>query len=488
MHRFITRVCAAAAAGAVLSTMGVAGASASARAFRASQAVRASSWGMPHAPAGSGAQLWVKRYNGPGNSNEIAHSVAVSPSGSTVFVAGQSHGNSSGDDYETIAYNATTGAQVWAKRYTGAGDNSDVAYSVAVSPSGKTVFVTGESFSANSNYDYATVAYNAATGTQLWVKRYNGPGNYVDQAFSMAVTSSAVFVTGYSTGAFSPDYATVAYNATTGAQLWVKRYSGPDYNTDQGNSVAASLDGTKVFVTGYSHGTNTYNDYVTVAYNATTGAQLWAKRYSGPGANWDVANSVAVSPNGSAVFVTGYSHSDTTFNDYATVAYDAATGARLWVKRYTGPGYNDDQALSAAVSPTSKTVFVTGFSTGPNSSEDYATIAYNAATGAQMWVKRYNGPFNNIDVATSITVSPTGSKVYVTGSSYGVDTGQDYATVAYNAATGGQAWAKRYNGAANGYDQAYSVAVSPSGSTVFVTGSSDSSHSGKDYATVAYRG
>ena len=44
----------------------------------------------------------------------------------------------------------------------------------------------------------------------------------------------------------------------------------------------------------------------------------------------------------------------TSGNAFATVAYNAATGARRWVRRYPGA------AISLAVSPVTGTVFVTG--------------------------------------------------------------------------------------------------------------------------------
>jgi hypothetical protein len=80
---------------------------------------------------------------------------------------------------------------------------------------------------------------------------------------------------------------------------------------------------------------------------------------------------VAVSPGGGAVFVTGTSQ-----DDYATVAYNAATGARRWASRYNGPQNKDDFASSLAVSPGGSAVFVTGTTATFTSSADYATIAY----------------------------------------------------------------------------------------------------------------
>jgi WD40 repeat protein len=121
---------------------------------------------------------------------------------------------------------------------------------------------------------------------------------------------------------------------------------------------------------------------------------------------------------------------------YTTIAYYAPTGARLWVKRYDPgnllPAGNDDAASSLAVSPSGGTVFVTGGSTGATSRMDYATVAYNAATGAQQWVNRYNGPASYDDYASSVAVSPTGDRVFVTGGSDGGTTRADYASLAYS--------------------------------------------------------
>ncbi len=424
-----------------------------------------------------GSQLWASRFNGPPSTGDFARAVAAAPGGATVFVTG-----GAGGDYVTVAYNAATGAQRWASRYNGPANALDEAASLAVSPDGAAVFVTG-----TSQGDYGTVAYNAATGAQLWASRYSGPSN--DSASSVAVSpdGATVFVTGGSragpTGTTSgPDYATVAYNAATGAQRWVRRYNGPASSADLASSVAVSPGGATVFVTGGSRGATSGLDYATIAYNAATGAQRWASRYNAPANRDDRASSLAVSPGGATVFVTGTSRGRTSGLDYATVAYNAATGARRWVSRYNGPRNKDDSAVSVAAGPDGRSVFVTG--TSKAATRDYATLAYNAATGAPRWASRYNGPARGADVASSLAVSPGGSAVFVTGYSFRGTSGgtslQDYATVAYNAA-GARLWASRYRGLA-GKSYAAALAVSPDGTKVFVTGTSS-----LEYATVAYK-
>ena len=421
--RYITRACAAAAAAIALAAVGVTAASASSASPRALQTIRVTGTGPSLAATSPGAQLWVARYDNLGNGG--ATSVAASPNGKTVFVTGYTTAGAL-EDYTTVAYNAATGAQLWAARYTDPGHTIDRAYSVAVSPNGTKVFVIGTSLTATAYY-YATVAYNAATGAQQWVARYEITNPFgAPSAGAVSPDGTKVFVTGTSDDS---DYTTVAYNAITGAQLWVARYGGIADGGSYASSLAVSRDGTKVFVTGESIGTNDGYDYATVAYSASTGAQLWAERYNGASTGERGADSVAVSA--STVFVTGSSYGGSTTNyDYATVAYSAATGAQLWVKRYNGPGSGNDQAYSAAVSPSGTTVYVTGYTDmSPTAGYDYTTIAYSAATGAQLWLTRYNGP-GDFNEAYSMAISPTTGTVFVTG--YSVDGGFDYATIAYN--------------------------------------------------------
>jgi hypothetical protein len=434
-----------------------------------------------HAAAGPGARLWLSRYNGPHNSADAPASMAISPGGRRVFVTGFSVREAAGDfgDYATVAYDAHTGTRLWVRRYNGPGKGTDLATSVTVSPNGSMVFVTGSSMRNKSTSDYATIAYNAATGAQLWVRRF-GPGGA--SAVTVGLGGRTVFVTGSSLS----DFATVAYDARTGARRWVTRYDDPGHGFDEAASLALSPRAATLFVTGRSGNGQAVSgdDYATVAYDARTGAQRWATRFHGAANTTDGARSVVVSPPGGRVFVTfvtGDQRGAASQNDYATAAYRAASGAPLWVRRYNGPANRWDDASSLAASPDGSKVFVTGVS-DRGATADMATVAYSAA-GSRLWVRRYTGPGHRGAAGISVAAGPGGRTVFVTG----ITTAGHFATVAYRAASGAWLWARRYNGPGQGDDVPAAVVASPAGGRVFVTGRSPGAASADDFATLAYR-
>jgi DNA-binding beta-propeller fold protein YncE len=435
----------------------------------------------------AGSELWAARYGATGN--DIAAAVVISPDGTKAFVTGTSSALLT-DDYATVAYEVSTGVELWATNYQGlSGHSEDYATSIVVSPDGTKVFVTGRSDGTNNLWDdYATVAYETSTGAEVWVARYDGPAGLDDNAVAVAVRpdGATVFVTGRSDGGNdTTEYATVAYRSSTGAQRWARRYHGPLAKDDQARAVTVGPDGRTVFVTGTSDG-----DYATVAYLAGTGTQLWVARYTGLSReSIDDAEAIAMSRGGGRVFVTGRSGGAGRDDDYATVGYKASTGLELWVRRYDGPGHVNDRARSIVVSPDGATVFVSGESGGTSTGHDYATIAYNAGSGSSRWVRRFDGPASRHDEAMSVVVGPRGMKVFVTGRSRGRSS-YDFATIAYLAANGSTVWVGRYGGdGSTSYDAALSAAVTPDGATVLVTGLSETNLGtvDYDYATAAYK-
>jgi len=319
-----------------------------------------------------------------------------------------------------------------------------------------------------------------------WVMRYHGPGNGDSEAKAMTVDGLGnIYVTGESWGSSTDgDYATIKYGAN-GKQFWVKRYNGPANGEDFATAIAVDGSG-YVYVTGCSFVTSSgagddeepIYDYATVKYGPD-GKQLWVNRYNGSGNDNDTAWAIAVDGSGN-IYVTGGSVGSGTGADYATIKYNAK-GQQLWVNRYNGPANGSDEARAIALDGSGN-IYVTGQSWSSGTKDDYTTIKYSA-NGQQLWVKRYNGPANSWDQANTIAVDGSGN-VYVTGRSDGITTLADYATIKYST-NGKKLWARRCNWPDNGYDEARAIAVDASGN-VYVTGQSWSSVTEYDYATIKY--
>ena len=163
------------------------------------------------------------------------------------------------------------------------------------------------------------------------------------------------------------------------------------------------------------------------------------------------------------------------------IAYAAATGKQRWQRCYT----KATVAWSVAVSPDGKTVYVTGSgvrdvkSTG--SSESVLTVACTA-TGTMKWAARYKNPNADVhDARTQVVAGPSGNIVYVVGRAANKSGHHDTGTSAYRSATGKQLWLHRYR--ANLGPSTPLIAVSPGGQTVIVTGALSNGRTG--YAALA---
>jgi Beta-propeller repeat len=403
--------------------------------------------------------------------------MAIDSSGN-VYVTGGSAVSDIVPDYATVKYDSA-GQQQWVAYYSGPGNNADFAEAIAVDASGN-VYVTGESYTSPANSDYVTIKYNSS-GQQQWVARYDGPAHQHERASGIAVDGSGnVYVTGWSWGSeqFANDYATIKYNSA-GQEQWVARYNGPANSSDYTRGIAVDDSG-NVYVTGESFGSGTERDYATIKYSPS-GQEEWVARYNGPGNGTDAANALAVDGSGN-VYVTGTSVG-TTFPDfdYATIKYNSA-GQEQWVARYNSPGNGDDGATRIAIDGSGN-VYVTGGSIDPITNyEQYVTIKYNSG-GQEQWDASYSGPYNGAHTPLGIAVDGSGN-VYVTGQSAGPGFHYDYATVKYDPA-GTEQWVARYNGPGDSEDSASAIAVDGSGN-VYVAGTSVGLGTNTDYATIKY--
>lgn len=367
---------------------------------------------------------WIKRYDGPANGPDIALAMAIDGSGN-VYATGHSRGSGGNADYLTVKYHAN-GDTAWVRRYDGPAGSTDIAHGIAVDFAGN-VYVTGGSPGTGTDNDYATIKYNP-DGGQAWVVRYNGPANLSDAARAVAVDDAGnIYVSGESDGIVTgSDFATIKYDSE-GNELWVKRCDGIVTSGDIAHKL--TLDGlANVYVTGFSYDSEIHAIYATVKYDSS-GTEIWSKTYQGemtigPGA---VAFDIAADNSGNA-WVTGWMRNSGTNYDYATVKYDAE-GNKLWEARYNSWADGCDGAEAIAVDGYGN-AYVTGWSEDVNfKADDCATVKYDPE-GNQEWVARYNGSADYQDAGLAIAVDDS-NNVYVTGEAAGTTSGYDYVTIKY---------------------------------------------------------
>lgn len=252
-----------------------------------------------------------------------------------------------------------------------------------------------------------------------WARCYNGPGNDWDTPLAIAVDESGnVYVTGASPGSGTdPDYATVKYSST-GAPLWVRRYSTTFF--DLGWDVMLD-DSANVYVTGGS---------VTLKYS-TNGDSIWL-----------VDNSAEclkiLMDSVRDIYVAGVRFGD------AVLRKIDASGNTIWDRTYNSPANNLDK-FNHMVLDSEDNIIVTGQSWGIGTQWDYLTIKYSP-NGDTLWVRRYNGPALPpavpTDIAYAIAADDSGN-VYITGRSDGVNDIPQSLTIKYSQ-TGASLWAHRY--------------------------------------------
>jgi hypothetical protein len=395
---------------------------------------------------------WVRTYNGPANYYDKACDLAVDDSGN-IYITGTSPGSGTGDDYATIKYHPN-GDTAWVRRYNGPENSYDYVHAIAVDHSGN-IYVTGQSAGGSTSSDYTTIKYSY-NGDTAWIRRYNGPGNSYDRANDIAADdSSNVYVTGVS----GSSYATIKYHPN-GDTAWVRRYngggadaiavddSGNVYVTGYGGTIKYRSNGdqswrglwggvdialdtsTNVYVTGY--GTGSGNNYITTKYHPN-GDTAWVRKYMVP-VGYARSWALTVDDSGN-VYVTGESESTSTYpyyTDYVTTRY-YPNGDTAWVRRYALQENSIERAYAIALDSFDN-VYVTGRTESPVGLppyQDCATIKYYP-NGDTAWVKRYDGPANQDDDACAVAVDDSGN-IYVTGWTNNAPFGifYDYLTIKY---------------------------------------------------------
>ncbi len=186
----------------------------------------------------------------------------------------------------------------------------------------------------------------------------------------------------------------------TGVLSWSQVVSTGSFANDIATSLALSPDETDVVVTGDVAGGA---EWITAAFNATTGARRWLAAASEGTAARDVV------VDASRVYVTG--QGNVGISAFLTVvAYDRATGARLWRTDRKPADATGAAGLRMDLAPNGSLVVTGQASRG---FLDWYTVALQA-TGVVRWEAVRDGGLNTDEIPRGVLVLADGTTV-VTG-------------------------------------------------------------------------
>lgn len=259
-------------------------------------------------------------------------------------------------------------------------------------------------------------------------------------------------------------------------------------STGSPSDAAVSPDGNTAFVATARFANGRY-DFGVVGLDTTNGALRWNLTWGGSAGSDDLAQALALAPSGATLVVAGNSaNRNVSFSDpplgmdLAVIGVDAVTGSLQWSARYNGAANGEEMARDVVMNLDGTRAFVVGRTQVGSDwfrAHDGVIVAYDTATGAQLWASTVAGSRGEQDELFAVGVSADGARVYAAGSVDNVGTGRDMVVIAFDATTGARLWTATYAGTASAQDQAAALAVV--GSHVVVTGMS-----GNDFATVAF--
>lgn len=371
-----------------------------------------------------GVEAWTRIYDGPARGSDEA--LAVAARGTAIYTAGKRQTKAGDFDLLLIRWDRS-GKRVWTRTYDSGSRKFDGASDVAVDRDGN-VTVIGTSVSSAGGSDWVMISYRA-NGTRRWVRRYDGPAHLTDEANRMLVDSSgSVYVVGYSASASNGDDALVAKYSKAGERRWVRRYNGTGNGLDEAYSLRARPGG-GVYVAGITYRPTTGYDGLLLAYSGA-GRRLLAVADSG-GLSSNISEAQAfldleVLPGGD-ILCGGY---DERYTDgYAMDRYRAVykpTGA-VFTQSWDYSAGNRSEWITDLAKDGQGGVYITGTYATSSTASQIQTQRF--CVGGTTWSSRWPAAPTLKDEPAAIAVS--GVNAYVVGKHYFTASDYDQAVLAY---------------------------------------------------------
>ena len=219
--------------------------------------------------------------------------------------------------------------------------------------------------------------------TPSWTATLTGGGALPEEGTDViALPGDSCLVTGTLVGpAGTTDISLTKYRGST--KLWTRTWPGSS-GDDHAGKAALSPDGKAVYLTGWVMVGVADADLVLLKRSVKNGRLLWAKTYGG--SDPEIPTAIAIDPAGD-VTVSAWVMKPTNFD--ALVVRWAPSGAREWAWRYDNPSHQHDILLDVLPGPKGS-VYVLGETivAGPH---EACLVARLSATGSRLWLKTLPG-------------------------------------------------------------------------------------------------
>lgn len=335
-----------------------------------------------------------------------AEDVCIDKQGN-VYVAGESdQGSGGGYDIFLTKYSAA-GAPAWTITYAGPANLNDYTEDLALDGSGNAVIV-GTSNMAGGLAGIV-VLKTKPNGDAAWpAQRYDpDPADPLAgqiQADELALDGGGnVYVAGQ-TIYDSHSYAlTLRFAGANGSRTWGQVYNAT--GADGARLEDLAVRGGRVVVVGWARPSAPDADALAISYDAATGAQKAAKRWTG-GVDGSWFGDVAIDAKGS-VYVTGDLWMSGKWDKALTMKWNAGLAKATWTQAYL-PRSKDAENFYLALDPKNN-VFVTGYAVVKGGKDAILTMKYSPA-GKRLWLKTWlpsgatNAEPDDIQLGTDGTV------------------------------------------------------------------------------------
>lgn len=236
--------------------------------------------------SGSGSVTWKKQYGGIGD--EKGFDLAYDPGTMDLYVTGSETSDIDGGNEDIFVMKlSNSGNVIWKKQY--GGTKRDIGHSIVFADN--SVYVAGYEMSDSSGGQSDVFVMKLdRNGSVIWKKQYGGAGT--DRAYSMVVSESYIYITGYEMSDPKGGKADILVMKldNNGNVIWKKQYGGPE--NDKGYAITASDN--FLYVTGQEEsdpqaGANYTDlplppgkkDLFIMKLNQSDGSVIWKQQHGG---------------------------------------------------------------------------------------------------------------------------------------------------------------------------------------------------------------